>query len=129
MNEPIKEKVLSGKKIGMPVLFFTVLLYLAAIGLTIYGAVLAEEGGSPLLMIVGIVWLCIGWLPAPGLKVLKPQEALVLTLFGKYYGYVQVNDSMTFAQLLLEYADVAVVPGSAFCSEGFCRKHLRFSDN
>jgi aspartate aminotransferase len=42
-------------------------------------------------------------------------------LFGKYYGYVQVNDSMTFAQLLLEYADVAVVPGSAFCSEGFCR--------
>ena len=86
MNEPIKEKVLSGKKIGMPVLFFTVLLYLAAIGLTIYGAVLAEEGGSSLLMIVGIVWLCIGWLPAPGLKVLKPQEALVLTLFGKYVG-------------------------------------------
>ena len=86
MNEPIKEKVLSGKKIGMPVLFFTVLLYLAAIGLTIYGSILAEEGGSPLLMIVGIVWLCIGWLPAPGLKVLKPQEALVLTLFGKYVG-------------------------------------------
>ena len=42
-------------------------------------------------------------------------------LFGKYYGYVQVNDSMTFAQLLLENADVALVPGSAFCSEGFCR--------
>ena len=42
-------------------------------------------------------------------------------LFGKYYGYVQVNDSMTFAELLLENADVAVVPGSAFCSEGFCR--------
>ncbi len=42
-------------------------------------------------------------------------------LFGKYYGYVQVNDSMTFAELLLENADVAIVPGSAFCSEGFCR--------
>ena len=42
-------------------------------------------------------------------------------LFGKYYGYVQINDSMSFAQMLLEYADVAVVPGSAFCSEGFCR--------
>ena len=42
-------------------------------------------------------------------------------LFGKYYGYTQVNDSMTFAELLLENADVAVVPGSAFCSEGFCR--------
>ncbi|MBP3427635.1 MAG: pyridoxal phosphate-dependent aminotransferase [Clostridia bacterium] len=42
-------------------------------------------------------------------------------LFGKYYGYTQVNNSMTFAELLLENADVAVVPGSAFCSEGFCR--------
>ena len=45
----------------------------------------------------------------------------ISALFGKYYGYVQVNDSMTFAQLLLENADVAIVPGSAFCSEGFCR--------
>ena len=45
----------------------------------------------------------------------------ISALFGKYYGYVQVNDSMTFAQLLLESADVAIVPGSAFCSEGFCR--------
>jgi len=45
----------------------------------------------------------------------------ITELFGKYYGYVQVNDSMTFAQLVLEYADVAIVPGSAFCSEGFCR--------
>lgn len=30
--------------------------------------------------------LCIGWLPWCGLHVLKPQEALVLTLFGKYIG-------------------------------------------
>ena len=28
----------------------------------------------------------IGWVPAMGLKILKPQEALVLTLFGKYVG-------------------------------------------
>ena len=28
----------------------------------------------------------VGWFPALGLKVLKPQEALVLTLFGKYIG-------------------------------------------
>ena len=81
MNEPIKEKVLSGKKIGMPVLFFTVLLYLAAIGLTIYGGIQLEDGGSPVFMVIGVAWLCVGWLPAPGLKVLKPQEALVLTLY------------------------------------------------
>ena len=66
MNEPIQEKVLKGKKIGMPVLVVTVLLYLAAIGLTIYGAIELENGKSPVLMIVGVAWLCLGWIPAPG---------------------------------------------------------------
>ena len=33
-----------------------------------------------------MAWVCFGWILALGLKVLKPQEALVLTLFGKYYG-------------------------------------------
>ena len=38
------------------------------------------------LLVTSIIWLCIGWFPLCGLKVLKPQEALVLTLFGKYVG-------------------------------------------
>ena len=38
------------------------------------------------MLIIGIVWLSLGWIPFCGLKVLKPQEALVLTLFGKYVG-------------------------------------------
>ena len=37
-------------------------------------------------MVLCIVYLCVGWLFWPGLKVLGPQEALVLTLFGKYIG-------------------------------------------
>jgi regulator of protease activity HflC (stomatin/prohibitin superfamily) len=37
-------------------------------------------------MIVCIVLLCVTWILWLGLKVLKPQEALVLTLFGKYVG-------------------------------------------
>ena len=37
-------------------------------------------------MVLGIVFLCVGWILFLGLKVLKPQEALVLTLFGKYMG-------------------------------------------
>jgi regulator of protease activity HflC (stomatin/prohibitin superfamily) len=36
--------------------------------------------------IVAILWVCLGWIFWCGLKVLKPQEALVLTLFGKYIG-------------------------------------------
>ena len=34
----------------------------------------------------GILYLIFGWIPWCGLKVLKPQEALVLTLFGNYIG-------------------------------------------
>ena len=42
-------------------------------------------------MVIGIIWLSLGWIPFCGLKVLKPQEALVLTLFGKYVGTLK-ND-------------------------------------
>ncbi len=38
------------------------------------------------LIIVGAFYLFVSWVPFLGLKILKPQEALVLTLFGKYIG-------------------------------------------
>lgn len=38
------------------------------------------------LMVIGIIGFALGWIPFVGLKVLKPQEALVLTLFGDYKG-------------------------------------------
>ena len=36
--------------------------------------------------IICVIYLIFGWILFGGLKVLKPQEAVVLTLFGKYYG-------------------------------------------
>lgn len=79
----MNEKILEGKKNGMTVLLLTVGLYILAIFvLVISNAVM----GSIALSSISIVWLALGWLPTLGLKVLKPQEALVLTLFGKYYG-------------------------------------------
>lgn len=78
----MEEKVLNKNKIGMPVLLATIALYVAA-G---FGAVAGIGTGSGILTVVCIVYLCIGWIVLPGLKVLKPQEALVLTLFGKYVG-------------------------------------------
>lgn len=78
----MEERILNKNKIGMPVLLATIALYVAA-G---FGAVAGIGTGSGLLTVVCIVYLCIGWLVLPGLKVLKPQEALVLTLFGKYVG-------------------------------------------
>lgn len=75
------EKVLSNKKNGMAMMILWIILYLAAVLMTIVGAAVIWP-----LFIIGVVWLCIGWIPFLGLKVLKPQEALVLTLFGKYVG-------------------------------------------
>ncbi len=78
----MKEIVLEGKKNGMKVLLLTLLGLCLAITLIVIGAVTEIVP----LMVLGIVWLSLGWFPFVGLKVLKPQEALVLTLFGKYIG-------------------------------------------
>lgn len=62
----------------------------------------------------------------PGIRCMMPKGAFyammdVSGLFGLMSGDVEITDSMTFASRLLERADVAVVPGEAFCTEGFCR--------
>ncbi|NLC73840.1 MAG: SPFH domain-containing protein [Clostridiales bacterium] len=82
----MKEKVLNNKKNGMLVLVVTILLYAVAVVGTVFGGMMMDNDQSPVLFIVAVVWLCIGWFPFLGLKVLKPQEALLLTLFGNYVG-------------------------------------------
>lgn len=74
---------------GWGVLFLTIIMYLAALAAVIICAMNTSEydfTGYDAGLIVGIVWLCIGWFPFIGLRVIKPNEALVLTLFGKYIG-------------------------------------------
>ncbi len=85
------EKILKNKKNGMAVLVTDILLLIAALIGTIVGATMGESGLAMGWMIFGIsmVVLCIGWIPLVGLRVLKPQEALVLTLFGKYIGSIK----------------------------------------
>jgi len=85
----LKEIVLNKKKNGMTVMLLIIVLWLASVAATIFGGLLMDEGmgllGLPLL-VFGVIWMCLGWIPALGLKVVGPQEALVLTLFGKYVG-------------------------------------------
>ena len=81
LTTKMTEKILTNKKNGMGVLLGTIVLLLGGVFLCIFGA-----ATNPLLTMVGILILCLGWIPFLGLKVLKPQEALVLTLFGKYIG-------------------------------------------
>lgn len=87
----MKEIVLNNKKNGMMMLLFTLGMYvLAVVGLVIS----ISEEILPLL-IVSVIWLCLGWILFCGLKTLKPQEALVLTLFGKYVGTLK-NEGFYF---------------------------------
>ncbi len=77
----MEERIISGKKNGMLMLILTILLLIAGFILIFFGIAI-----NPFLIVLGILIFCFGWIPFLGLKVIKPQEALVLTLFGKYYG-------------------------------------------
>ena len=88
----MNEKVLQNKKNGMKMLALLSLCMIAAIGLVIFGGINVDAGNlkvgaAPLA--VGLVWIFLGWIPFLGLRILKPQEALVLTLFGKYVGTIK----------------------------------------
>lgn len=86
------EKILSKKPNGIAAVFGFGVLYIVALVLCCIGFALLDStsGGAfyalIALVIICAIWVCAGWLPFIGLKILKPQEALVLTLFGKYYG-------------------------------------------
>ena len=83
----MKEIILGTRKNGMAMMFLFILLYLAAIPVLICGAVLIDSSMIGLIpLLLGILWLLVGWIPFLGLRIMKPQEALVLTLFGKYIG-------------------------------------------
>ncbi len=78
----MEEKVLQKKKNGMAMLILFTLLYIAAIAVIIWGA----SAGKGILIAAGVIYAVFGWIPFCGLCVLKPQEAVVLTLFGNYIG-------------------------------------------
>ena len=85
------EQILTTKKNGMTALLLNLLVLIASIPVMVIGIIMTEtEGGNVvlggILAGVGLATLALGWIPLLGLKILKPQEALVLTLFGNYIG-------------------------------------------
>lgn len=82
------EKIYTTKKNGMAVMLLNILGLLAGVGMTVLGAITIEWRGSigAIFLVPGLIILALGWIPLCGLKVIKPQEALVLTLFGDYKG-------------------------------------------
>ena len=88
----MQEKVLNIKKNGMAMLLLLLLLEAVSIAGTVF-CIIGIETSPQLkgLYIAGlVVMIILASVIIPiafaGLKVLKPQEALVLTLFGKYHG-------------------------------------------
>jgi regulator of protease activity HflC (stomatin/prohibitin superfamily) len=76
---------------GMAVLLLNTLAMLLAWAALVFGIIYLDNGqnnvAGGILLVIGIVYgVLVGWIPFCGLKILKPNEALVLTLFGKYYG-------------------------------------------
>ncbi len=80
----MKEKVLTNHKNGMLVLLLVIATYFLA-----FAGMFAGIALSPFIAVICVVWMCIGWIFFLGLKVLGPQEALVLTLFGNYFGTIR----------------------------------------
>lgn len=79
------EKIYTENRMGMVVLLLDILLFLGSVAILVYGAV--EE--IPVLILPGFLILFFAIFLIPGLKIIKPQEALVLTLFGKYKGTIK----------------------------------------
>ncbi len=78
----MEEKVLSKKKNGMAALFCIMVLYAVSVAGILFGM----RNAYIEFIIGGIFVAGAATILIAGLKVLKPQEALVLTLFGKYVG-------------------------------------------
>lgn len=91
INVNVEEKVLKPAS-GMAVLILGILFLLGSIAAIGFGASSMEQGGTVTGTIL-IVTAFLLWIVVPiamaGLKTVKPNEARVLTLFGKYYGTIK----------------------------------------
>lgn len=78
----MEEKVLSKKKNGMAALCGILVLYAVSLAVIVFGA----RNAYVSIVVAGSLIAVVATVLLAGLKALKPQEALVLTLFGKYVG-------------------------------------------
>lgn len=87
-SKKIEEKVLRGAKMGGLVL----IIYVILLGLSVFSIIRYIKGPAEKAMLdnilfgLAIVFVALGWILLLGLKVLRPQEAYVITVFGKYMG-------------------------------------------
>lgn len=75
---------------GMAMLFICIIGIIAGVALCIAGPALAESGGAAFISVaVGVILIVVLAICLGGLRIVNPNEALVLTLFGKYHGTIK----------------------------------------
>ena len=87
-NMVYDEKILHPAS-GWLALILSILAYTASIvGVALCGTGMDEGFGAPAIIgfVISLIYVCVGWIWWLGLKVIRPNEAVVLTLFGKYIG-------------------------------------------
>ncbi len=92
----------------MPVLLLIIFSYIVSISGIVFSAIQLGSNPTPemstgleqsagteplfvVLLVLSIIWTALAWIFFCGLKAVKPQEALVLTLFGKYTGTIKTD--------------------------------------
>ena len=84
VNTQIEEKVLKPAN-GMAMMLILILVMLICVGAIVWGAMAALAA----VIVAAAVVFCIACVLLGGLKIINPNEALVLTLFGKYHGTIK----------------------------------------
>ena len=86
----MNEKILKTKSNGFAALFsILLLLILSVVGFISSIALIKNEGLQVVCIILSILVFISSLILFGGLKVVKPQEAIVLTLFGEYTGSIK----------------------------------------
>ncbi len=91
----MEEKIYTAKKYGVPMLFLVIIMFFCSLAGFIMGVVHfidCDDNGLPVqplyecLFVGGILLFALSCLLCGGFKMLNPNEAVVLNLFGKYKG-------------------------------------------
>ena len=107
---------------GWLMLFISVAAYVLAVFAILAGASLMTKGGGTvigtIILMAGIIYVCLGWILWLGLKVVRPNEALVLTLFGKYYGTIKKEGFYRVNPFCVANSHARVQPAVQVTAEG-----------
>ncbi len=77
---------------GWMMLFVLLFMAIASIAIAVLGGVFSEELPALIVFLpIGVVLFLVTTVMMAGFKLLQPNEAYVLTLFGKYYGTIKTD--------------------------------------